>query len=604
MNPFVAQVTQNIAARSAQSRAAYIELMQSQRQASASRNQLSCCNIAHGLASLSKNDKAKLANTDNGNIAIVTAYNDLLSAHQPYAHYPEEIKQALLSTHYTAQVAAGVPAMCDGITQGNSGMELSLFSRDLIAMSTAIGLTHSVFDGIICLGICDKIVPGLLIGALRFGHLPCVFIPAGPMTTGISNRQKAHVRQQYAEGNASRADLLASESQAYHSPGTCTFYGTANTNQILLEAMGLQLPGSSFINPGTSLRQALTRHAVLELIKHTPLEASYQPLYQVVDAKALTNAMVALLASGGSTNHTLHLVAIGYAAGLQITWDDFALLSQTVPLLTSLYPNGEADVNDFQQAGGTSRLFEELIKADLMYTDNQSFNQHDFSRYALQPSLINDSLSWENTCSSPMDENIIRPANRPFQQEGGLKIISGNIGTGIIKTSALNSNDRVVKAPARVFTSQQQLEDAFKNGELYTNFIAVIIYQGPKANGMPELHKLTPLLASIMAQGFKVGLVTDGRMSGASGKVPAAIHITPEAKEGGNIAKIHDGDILTLNAETGEISVALSEQELAARPCYILKGNESEGLGRELFALFRNNISAATEGATIFSYSE
>ncbi len=602
MNKVIETVTNAIKHRSATSRAEYIRLMKSLAHSRPAREDLSCCNIAHGLAAQESDERAKLSTDNAGSIAIITAYNDMLSAHQPYGEYPQKIKQILKPTRYTSQVAAGVPAMCDGITQGNPGMELSLFSRDLIAMASAIGLTHAMFEGIICLGICDKIVPGLLIGALRFGYLPTVFIPSGPMPSGIPNKQKALARQYFAEGKIDRKELLASETQSYHSAGTCTFYGTANSNEILLEAMGLQLPGSSFINPTDPLRPALTEHAVLQFIKKTPLEKNYLPLYETLDEKALVNAMVALLASGGSTNHTMHLLAIGRAAGIRLEWSDFEKISSVVPLLAKIYPNGHADVNDFQHAGGIAKLFRSLIEGDLLHTDIKPVACDNFLEYTQAPQLINNEVRWSPHLTISNHDDIIRPVANPFAAEGGIKLLRGNLGTAIIKTSAVDPEHLRVKAPAKIYQDQQQFKDDFKTGALNQDFVAVIMYQGPKANGMPELHQLTPILSSLMKQGFNVALVTDGRMSGASGTVPAAIHVTPEAKEQGNIGKIREGDIVIVDAIEGVLSVELSEAELAKREIVPLDPlrQSDEGFGRELFALFRNNVTSADQGATVF----
>ncbi len=534
-------------------------------------------------------------------LAIVTAYNDMLSAHQPLRDYPEWIKEAARSVGATAQVAGGVPAMCDGVTQGQSGMELSLFSRDVIAMATAVSLSHNMFDAALYLGVCDKIVPGLLIGALSFGHLPAVFVPAGPMPSGMTNDEKAKVRQLHAAGKIGSDALLDAESKAYHAAGTCTFYGTANSNQMLMEILGLHLPGAAFVPPGTALRYALTQEAARRAVA-IARQGEYMPVGRMIDERSIVNAIVGLLATGGSTNHTLHLVAIARAAGLIVDWDDFDALSAVVPLLARVYPNGAADVNQFHRAGGMAFLIRELLAAGLLHEDVQTIIGRGLSCYTQAPALSADgSLTWGDASVESGDADILRPASRPFSADGGLKVLQGNLGRSVIKVSAVKAQHRVVEAPARVFESQGAMLDAAKRGELDRDVVVVVRFQGPRANGMPELHKLTPTLANIQDKGFKVALVTDGRMSGASGKIPAAIHLTPEAFAGGAIAKLRDGDVIRLDAETGLLEVAIDDLELGARQLASadLIANAS-GMGRELFGVFRNAVGAAESGASVF----
>jgi phosphogluconate dehydratase len=544
-------------------------------------------------------DKIKVVAPRAPNIGIVNAYNDLLSAHAPLQHYPDLIKDEARKQGATAQVAGGVPAMCDGVTQGTPGMELSLFSRDVIAMATAVSLSHDVFDAALMLGVCDKIVPGLLIGALQFGHLPTVFVPAGPMTSGLSNHEKSKVREQAALGLVGRAELLEAESQAYHGEGTCTFYGTANSNQMLLEAMGLQVPGTAFINPGEGVRAELTREAartVLALVK----DQNFTPIGRLVDERCIVNAMVALLATGGSTNHLIHWVAVARAAGIVIDWDDFSALSEVVPLLTRVYPNGSADVNQFQAAGGPGYVIRELLDAGFMHADVLTVRAGGLREFTRIPSAQNGQLVW-NHIGASQDETVVRPASSPFSATGGLKLLQGNLGRSVIKISAVPEALHVIEAPARVFGSQDELHAAFKAGELDRDVVCVVRWQGPQANGMPELHKLTPPLAVLQGKGFKVALVTDGRMSGASGKVPAAIHVSPEASAGGPLAKVQDGDVIRLDGVVGSLQVLVNEAEWAARPLAQmppeLRAANGVGMGRELFANLRRNALKAEEGA-------
>ncbi len=597
----VQDVTDRIAARSADTRRDYLRRIEAARETGVHRGVLSCGNLAHGFAACAPADKAKLAGTRAPNLGIVTSYNDMLSAHQPYETYPQIIKDAARSVGATAQVAGGVPAMCDGVTQGQPGMDLSLFSRDVIAMATAIALSHNMFDAAVLLGICDKIVPGLLIGALAFGHLPAVLIPAGPMPSGLPNDEKARVRQLYMEGKVGRAELLEAEAKSYHSPGTCTFYGTANSNQMLMEIMGLHLPGASFINPGTPLREALTREATKRALALTAEGNDYTPVGQVVDEKAIVNAMVGLHATGGSTNHTLHLVAIAAAAGLKVTWQDMADLSEVVPLLARVYPNGVADVNHFHAAGGMGFLIRELLEAGYLHDDVRTVWGGGLSRYTVEAKLIEDKLSFEPAPAESGNTKILTPVKDAFSKTGGLKLLSGNLGKSVIKISAVKTENRRIEAVARIFHSQQGLQDAFKAGELNHDVVAVVRFQGPRAVGMPELHKLTPALGVLQDRGFKVALLTDGRMSGASGKVPAAIHMTPEASDGGAIAKIRDGDIIRLDADAGTLDFVGDEREFFSRtPATEDLRSEHTGMGRELFAGFRALVGTADHGASIF----
>ncbi len=593
LHPTVARVTERIIERSHGTRQAYLDSMRREGVRHGDRSFLSCGNLAHGFAA-AEQDKASIAAARGPNIGIVTAYNDMLSAHQPYGTYPAQMKLFAREAGATAQVAGGVPAMCDGVTQGQLGMELSLFSRDTIAMSTAVALSHAMFDGVALLGICDKIVPGLLIGALRFGHLPAIFVPSGPMPTGIANKEKQKVRQLYAEGKASREELLESESKSYHSPGTCTFYGTANSNQMMMELMGLHIPGAAFVPPGTPLRQALTREAVRKLASITRKGEDYRPLARCVDEKAIVNACVGLLATGGSTNHAIHLPAMARAAGIQLDWDDLSELSGAVPLIASVYPNGSGDVNQFHDAGGMGFVVRELLGSGLAHADVLTVGEEGMSQYGREPFLDGETLSWRDLPVKSSDDSMLRPVSAPFMKDGGMRLVEGNLGRAIFKTSAVDPSRWTIEAPARVFDSQEEVQAAFKAGELDRDVIVVVRFQGPKANGMPELHKLTPPLGVLQDRGHKVALVTDGRMSGASGKVPAAIHVTPEALGGGPLSLLRDGDVVRLCATDGTLSTDadLSTREPAAMP------QVEPGMGRELFALFRANADGAEKGGS------
>jgi phosphogluconate dehydratase len=592
-------VTQRIARRSQGTRLAYLQRLDIAANRPRGSDRLGCANVAHAIAALPANDKLKIVAERAPNIAIINAYNDMLSAHAPLQHYPDIIKHEARLQGATAQVAGGVPAMCDGVTQGTSGMEMSLFSRDVIAMATAVSLSHDMYDSALMLGVCDKIVPGLLIGALHFGHLPTVFVPAGPMTSGLSNNAKSKVREQAAQGLVGRAELLDAENQAYHGQGTCTFYGTANSNQMLLEAMGLHVPGTAFVNPGQALREELTREAVRTVLNITRVKR-FAPIGQIVDEACIVNAMVALLATGGSTNHLIHWVAVARAAGILIDWDDFAELSQVVPLLTRVYPNGSADVNQFQAAGGPGFVIRELLDAGFMHPEVLTVRPSGIREFTTIPQDDGGKLGWREAGPSK-DETVVRSASNPFSLTGGLMLLQGNLGRSVIKVSAVPEDRHVVEAPARVFDSQEALLKAFNNGEMAKDLVCVVRWQGPQANGMPELHKLTPPLAVLQGQGFKVALVTDGRMSGASGKVPAAIHVSPEAKAGGPLAKVRDGDIIRLDAVAGTLQVLVSEADWAARPLAAMPQSQIDanglGMGRELFAGMRRNALAAEEGA-------
>lgn len=596
LHPEIAAVTDRIVERSRASRAAYLALMDQQRENGIGRPRLGCANLAHAFAG-TEEQRERLKAGGAMNIGIVTAYNDMLSAHAPYYRYPEQMKVWALEAGATAQVAGGVPAMCDGVTQGYAGMELSLFSRDTIALSTAVALSHNVFEGAALLGICDKIVPGLLMGALRFGHLPMVMIPGGPMRTGIANSDKARVRELYAEGKASRDELLDSEIAAYHGKGTCTFYGTANSNQMMMEAMGLHMPGASFVNPGTKLRQELTRAAVQRLPEIGWKTSDYRPLSHVVDERAIVNAAVVLLATGGSTNHLIHLPAIARCAGIVIDWEDFDRLSQVVPLLARVYPNGSADVNGFEDAGGPTFVIRELLKGGILHADTLTVAGNGLADYARRPDLEDDRLVWRDHGSVSGDDSILRTIDAPFSPEGGFRILAGNLGRACIKVSAVQRDRWTIEAPCRVFSDQQAVQDAFKAGELDRDVVVVVRFQGPRANGMPELHKLTPPLGVLQNKGFRVALVTDGRMSGASGKVPAAIHLSPEALGGGPIGKLRDGDIVRLDAEAGVLQALVDPAEWAAREQAAPPLPEL-GTGRELFALMRATASEAEAGAS------
>ena len=594
------EVTERIIEKSRPTRTAYLhrldEIVNRQRGA----DRLGCANVAHAFAAMPANDKLRVVVEKAPNIGIVTAYNEMLSAHQPYVNYPDIIRNEAHKYGATVQVAGGVPAMCDGITQGEPGMELSLFSRDTIAMSTAIALSHDVFDAALLLGICDKIVPGLLIGALQFGHLPCVFVPAGPMSTGIDNTSKSKVRELYAQGKVTREELLASESAAYHSAGTCTFYGTANSNQMLMEAMGLHVPGSAFIHPNDGMRELLTREAVKLVLEKTKKD-QFSPIGRLVDEHVIVNAMVALLATGGSTNHLIHWVAIARAAGIIIDWTDFYHLAKTTPLLASVYPNGKADVNEFQSAGGPAFVIRELIDAGYMFADVCTVSHGGLREYGKVPTKENDKLVWKDLPKESIDETIVRTAASPFNESGGLRLLKGNLGRSVIKISAVPEDRHIIEAPAIVFDAQEELLAAFDRGELERDFIAVVRFQGPKANGMPELHKLTPPLAVLQNKGFRVAIVTDGRMSGASGKIPAAIHLSPEASAGGPLAKVRTGDIIRLNATVGMVNVLVDEDEWAERAVAELSDTKrhqnAHGIGRELFGGMRRNVLSAEEGA-------
>ena len=592
LHPEIARVTARIVERSRISRQRYLDLMQREIDHMPDRHQISCSNLAHAYAGALE-DQAALRADKGPNLAIVTAYNDMLSAHQPYHAYPAQMKIWAREVGATAQVAGGTPAMCDGVTQGHDGMELSLFSRDVIALSTAVAMSHAMYDGAALLGICDKIVPGLLIGALRFGHLPSIFIPSGPMPSGISNRDKQKARQLYAEGRASRAELLESEMGSYHSPGTCTFYGTANSNQMMMEMMGLHMPGAAFVPPHTPLRQALTRAATHRLAAIGPETADYRPLGQCVDEKAIVNAMIGLLATGGSTNHAIHLPAIARAAGILIDWQDLADLSAVVPLVARIYPNGAADVNHFHAAGGMGYVIGELLDAGVAHRDILTVGADDLTAYGQEPCLQEGTLAWRDPGPSG-DETILKPASDPFLRDGGMRLLTGNLGRACFKSSAVERSRWTVEAPARVFDTQEAVLDAFKLGELDMDVVVVVRFQGPRANGMPELHKLTPALGVLQDRGFRVALVTDGRMSGASGKVPAAIHITPEALGGGPISKLQDGDLVKVCALTGELSTSA---EIETRNPAVMP-QAGLGMGRELFAMFRNFADGAEQGGS------
>ena len=597
LHPTLAAVTARIEQRSAATRQAYLAVVNQAKKPGPYRGGMGCANAAHAYAAMPANDKLVLRQERQPNLGVITAYNDMLSAHQPYEHYPEKIRAAARAAGATAQVAGGVPAMCDGVTQGEDGMELSLFSRDVIALAAAVGLSHNVFDAALFLGVCDKIVPGLFIGALQFGHLPAVFVPAGPMTSGLSNDEKAKVRQQYAQGLVSREVLLEAEQAAYHSAGTCTFYGTANSNQMLMEIMGLHLPGASFVNPGTPLREALTVEAVKRAVALSQFEDT--GVGHQINAKAIVNGIVGLLATGGSTNHTLHIVAMARAAGLVVNWDDFAELSSCVPLLARVYPNGSADVNHFHAAGGMGFLISQLLSAGLLHDDVQTLMGQGLHRYTVEPWLNQGVLAWREVPKQSADEAVLRPVARPFSADGGVRLLQGNLGRAVVKVSAVKPEHRRVRAPAVVVTDQKQLTELFKQGQLEHDFIAVVRNQGPQANGMPELHRLTPALSVLQDKGFKVALVTDGRMSGASGKVPAAIHLSPEAVNGGLISKVQNGDMITLDCDTQTLTLEVSDAELAARIAHTpdLSGNQ-HGTGRDIFALFRAHATRAEEGAS------
>ncbi|QTH64386.1 phosphogluconate dehydratase [Psychrosphaera ytuae] len=599
MNPIIQQVTDRIIERSKATRKAYLAKIEKARLKGPHRGVLSCGNLAHGFAACKPEQKKDLTALTKANVGMISAYNDMLSAHQPYEVYPDKIRAAVEKVGSVAQFAGGVPAMCDGVTQGQPGMDLSLMSRDVIAMSAAVGLSHNMFDSAVMMGICDKIVPGLVMSALSFGHLPFVFIPAGPMESGIPNKEKARVRQLYAEGKVGRDELLESESKSYHSAGTCTFYGTANSNQLVVEVMGLHLPGSSFVNPGTELRDALTEAAAIQATRITDLGTEYTPIGHIVDEKSVVNGIVALLATGGSTNHTMHLVAMARAAGIIVNWDDFDALSSVTPLLTKIYPNGQADINHFQAAGGMALLIKELLRGGFVHNDVKTICGEGLEKYTKEPALRDGKLVWVDSPEKSGDEDVLTTIEKPFKPDGGLCVLDGNLGRAVIKTSSLREGRNVVKAPAVVFESQHDLDGAFQAGDLNKDCVVVVRYQGPRAIGMPELHKLTPPLGVLQDKGYKVALVTDGRMSGASGKVPAAIHLYPEALDGGLIAKVQNGDIIEVNADENSIKLHVSDEELAMRTVTPKDlSEEREGMGREMFNGFRKILTTPEEGAS------
>ncbi|KRB49745.1 phosphogluconate dehydratase [Rhizobium sp. Root708] len=600
-NARISAITARIVERSKPTRELYLERLRNAASKSVNRSVLGCANLAHGFAVCSPAEKDALAGDRVLNLGIITSYNDMLSAHQPFETYPAILREAAAAAGGIAQVAGAVPAMCDGVTQGQPGMELSLFSRDLIAMAAGVGLSHNMFDAALFLGVCDKIVPGLVIAALSFGHLPAIFVPAGPMTSGLPNDEKSRVRQLYAEGKVGRAELLEAESKSYHGPGTCTFYGTANSNQMLMEIMGFHMPGSSFINPGTPLREAFTREAAKRALAITAQGNEFTPAGEMIDERSVVNGVVGLHATGGSTNHTLHLVAMARAAGIQLTWQDIAELSEIVPLLARVYPNGLADVNHFHAAGGMGFLIKELLKQGMVHDDVRTVFGHGLQAYTIDPRLgDNGAIVREPAPEKSVDPKVLASIETPFQANGGLKMLRGNIGKAVIKISAVKADRHVIEAPAVVFHSQQELQDAFKEGKLNKDFIAVVRFQGPKANGMPELHKLTPPLGVLQDRGFRVALLTDGRMSGASGKVPAAIHVTPEAVDGGPIARIKDGDIIRLDAIAGTLEVLVDAADMAEREAVVADLSENEfGMGRELFAPFRRSVGASDRGASV-----
>jgi phosphogluconate dehydratase len=601
LHPVVEQVTNRIIKRSRPSRQAYLAHLDAARVKGVQRSVLACTNLAHGFAAFPANDKLKLREYKQPSVAIVSSYNDMLSAHQPFEAYPKVIKDAVREVGAVAQFAGGVPAMCDGVTQGQPGMELSLFSRDAIAMSTAIALSHNMFDASLYLGICDKIVPGLLIGALHFGHIPGIFVPGGPMSTGISNKEKASIRQRYAKGEATREELMEGEAKAYHGAGTCTFYGTANSNQMLMEMMGLHLPGAAFVHPDTPLREALTRAAAQHAVKISQQGGEYMPIGHIVDEKCIVNAIAALHATGGSTNHTLHLVAIARAAGIIIDWNDFDELSKVIPLLTRVYPNGDADVNYFQAAGGPTFVIRELLDAGLVHDDVNTILGRGLRNHCKEPFLDGDKVVWRDLPEQSGDESVLRKHTNPFSDNGGLILVQGNLGRAVMKISAVKKEHHVVEAPALTFDSQEDFMHAYKAGKLNRDFVAVIRFQGPRANGMPELHALTPALANLQDSGFHVAMVTDGRMSGASGKVPAAIHVSPEILAGGPLGLVRDGDIIRVDATAGTLEALVPQDVWAARKMATADLSSNHiGMGRELFDVFRKSVSAAEEGAAHF----
>lgn len=604
MNPVIEAVTQDIIKRSAKTRASYLSIMKRAKDDFPPKRRLSCSNLAHAYAACGESDKGAIRLMQTANLGITTSFNDMLSAHQPFELYPNIIKDAARAMGCTAQVAGGVPAMCDGVTQGQPGMELSLFSREVVAMATAVGLSHNMFDGNLFLGVCDKIVPGLLIGALQFGQIPSVFVPAGPMASGIPNKEKARTRQKFAAGEVGEEELLEVESASYHSPGTCTFYGTANTNQMMVEMLGVQLAGSSFVAPNTDLREALTRSAVEKLIHITDSAGTYRPLYDVVTEKSIVNSIVGLLATGGSTNHSLHIVAVAKAAGIEVTWRDMDKLSRVTPLLAKVYPNGEADVNQFHASGGMACMVRELRLGNLLNEDVVNIMGSDLSAYETEPSLgENGQAQWGDPIQGSRDLGVIRPHLDPFNPEGGLRVMTGTLGRGVIKTSSVNEKHRIVEAPCVVFDSQEALTEAFQKGDLNKDFIAVVRFQGPSANGMPELHKMTPPLGVLLDKGFKVALITDGRMSGASGKVPAAIHMSPEAINGGPLDRIKTGDILRFDSNEGTITLIGDVAEFEARTPAVAPV-VTQNLGRNLFTGFRRLAGVSHKGASIFDFEE
>ncbi|AAF83872.1 phosphogluconate dehydratase [Xylella fastidiosa] len=600
-HPNIQAVTDHIRQRSATTRTNYLAGIDAALRDGPSRSRLSCGNLAHGFAACGTADKERLREAITPNLGIITAYNDMLSAHQPFEHYPDIIRNTARVLGATAQVAGSVPAMCDGVTQGRAGMELSLFSRDNIAQSTAIGLSHDMFDAAIYLGVCDKIVPGLLIGALAFGHLPAAFVPAGPMPSGIPNKQKAEIRERYAAGQATRAELLAVEAASYHAPGTCTFYGTANSNQVLLEAMGVQLPGASFVSPGTPLREALTQAATERVLHITALGQDFRPIGRLIDERAIVNAIVALMATGGSTNHTIHWIAVARAAGILLTWDDMDRISQTVPLLARVYPNGEADVNRFHAAGGTAFVFRELMDAGLMYDDLPTIVAGGMRAYTQEPHLHHGTLGYNPSPTTSTDASVVRPVTHPFEPQGGLRLLRGNLGRALIKLSAVKPEYRAIEAPAVVIDTPQTLHKLHAAGALPKDFILVVRYQGPRANGMPELHSLAPLLGLLQNQGRRIALVTDGRLSGASGKFPAAIHLTPEAARGGPIGRIREGDLLRLDGEAGILEALVPTTEWETRTPAPNTATTSNDLGRNLFAINRQVVGPADQGGLSIS---
>jgi phosphogluconate dehydratase len=600
INLVIQSVTEKIQKRSEKKRLSYLNRMNEARKDGPRRAHLTCGNQAHAYAPV-VDDQKRLIEGVGGNIGIITAYNDMLSAHQPFQSYPDLIKKAARIAGGTAQVAAGVPAMCDGITQGQTGMELSLFSRDAIAMSAAIGLSHNVFDSSVYLGVCDKIVPGMVIAAATFGHLPAIFLPAGPMSTGQSNDDKAKIRQDFAEGKADRSDLMASEMASYHGPGTCTFYGTANTNQMLMEFMGLHLPGSSFVNPNTPLRDALTEFGASHALAISDLGSNYTPVSHILDERAYVNGIIGLMATGGSTNLLIHLVAMARASGIILQWSDFAEISQIIPLLARVYPNGLADVNHFHASGGLGLVISELLSANLLHDDTQTIVGIGLEKYTKDPKLINGKLDWYSGVTSSLNSKIISTVSAPFQKSGGLANLDGNLGSAVMKVSAVADDRRNITAPVRVFNDQQSVLNAFRLGEFSSDVIIAVRYQGPRANGMPELHNLTPCMAVLQNRGLKVALITDGRMSGASGKVPAAIHMSPEALDGGPIAYLCDGDVVTVDANSGILSVENKEVFTRLLEHPDLTSN-SFGFGRELFEIFRKNSGPAKTGASVFDF--